>query len=202
MAEDWHGDPPPEPRSFRLALVYLWRAMRLKCPVCGRSPIFIPMWRTRSFMDWFTPLDGCPRCGFPYEREPGYFLFSLFVLNFGFVVSVAIASFIVLEYYLHVSTPVLMIGACLPVPFVAVLIARHAKALFIAVDHFFDPFIREPVSDDDSGRGPDDGDLRLDRPPSGGGAPARHRHEEEDELAQGAADSSRTAKDFAGAGRS
>ncbi len=153
-------------------------------------------------MDWFTPLDGCPRCGFPYEREPGYFLFSLFVLNFGFVVSVAIASFIVLEYYLHVSTPVLMIGACLPVPFVAILIARHAKAVFIAVDHFFDPFIREPVSDDDSGRGGDDGDLRLDRPPSGGGAPARHRHDDDDSLAHGSADSGRTAKEPAGVGRS
>jgi uncharacterized protein (DUF983 family) len=201
MAEDWQGDPPPEPRSFRLALIYLWRAMRLQCPVCGRSPIFIPFWRTRSVMDWFTPLDGCPRCGFPYEREPGYFLFSLFVLNFGFVVSVALVTYIFLEYYANVSTAVLLIGTGLPAPFVAILIARHAKALFIAVDHFFDPFIRESVGDDDSGRGGDDGDLRLDRPPSGGGAPARHRHDYEDEIAHGPADPARSSAEFIGAGR-
>ena len=175
--------------------------MRLRCPVCGRSPIFVPLRRTRSLMDWFTPLDGCPRCGFPFEREAGYFLFSLFVLNFGFVVSVALASYIVLEYYLRVSTAVLMIGSCLPVPFLAILIARHAKALFIAVDHFFDPFIREPVGDDDSGRGGDDGDLRLDRPPSGGGGPARHRHDLEDEMPGGPAEPSRGVKELAGVGR-
>jgi hypothetical protein len=143
------------------------------------------MMGTRSLMNWFAPLDGCPRCGYPYEREAGYFLFSLFVLNFGFVVSVALITYILLEYYVQASVPVLLLGTCLPAPFVAVLIARHAKAVFIAVDHFFDPFIREPVSDDDSGRGGDDGDLRLDRPPSGGGAPARHLHDHEDDESHG-----------------
>ena len=180
MAEDWHGDAPPEPRTFRLALNFLWRALRLKCPVCGRSPLFVPWWRTRSVMDWFTPLDGCPRCGFPIEREPGYFLFSLWVLNFGFVVSVALITYIFLEYYCDVSTPLLLIATGLPAPFVGVLIARHAKALFIALDHFIDPFVRVPVGDDDSGRsGDDDGDLRLDRPPTGGGAPT-HKAVEDD----------------------
>ena len=180
MAEGWHVDPTPEPRTFRLALIFLWRALRLKCPVCGRSPLFVPFSRTRSVMDWFTPLDGCPRCGFPYEREPGYFLFSLWVLNFGFVVSVALITYIILEYYCDVSTPALLVATGLPAPFLGVLIARHAKALFIALDHFIDPFVRVPVGDDDSGRGgDDDGDLRLDRPPTGGGAPA-HKAEDDD----------------------
>lgn len=183
MGKDWQGDTPPEPRSFRLLCVYLWRALCLRCPVCGRSPIFVPLRRTRSLMNWFTPLDGCPRCGFPYEREAGYFLFAVFVLNYGMAVSVSIAIYIVLEYYVRTSTAVLLIGSCLPAPIVALLIARHAKAIFIAVDHFFDPFVREPIGDDDSGRGGDDGDLRLDRPPSGGGAPARHLHDHDGDLA-------------------
>ncbi len=200
MAEGWHGDPTPEPRTFRLALIFLWRALRLKCPVCGRSPIFVPVTRTRSVMDWFTPLDGCPRCGFPFEREPGYFLFSLWVLNFGFVVSVALISYIFLEYYCDVSTPVLLVATGLPAPFVGILIARHAKALFIAVDHFIDPFVRVPVSDDDdSGRSDDDdGDLRLDRPPTGGGAPARKADDDDPPVPFVTAEPARTGRELVG----
>ena len=203
MADGWQGDPPPEPRTFRLALIFIWRAMRLKCPVCGKSPLFVPVRRTRSIMDWFTPLDGCPRCGFPYEREAGYFLFSLWVLNFGFVVCVALITYIFLEYYADVSTPVLLVATGLPAPFMGILIARHAKALFIALDHFFDPFQRVAVSDDDSGRGgDDDGDLRLDRPPTGGGAPGRKTGEEENDSPDlVTVDAVRSGSELAGVGK-
>ncbi len=39
--------------------------------------------RTRNLHDWFTPLDGCPRCGYAYDREPGYFLLSIWAINYG-----------------------------------------------------------------------------------------------------------------------
>src|ERR1700719_1593615 len=58
-------------------------AARLKCPTCGRRPIFIPWHQVRGLRDWFMPLDGCPDCGYPFEREPGYFLLSIFAINYG-----------------------------------------------------------------------------------------------------------------------
>ncbi|MBS0660959.1 MAG: DUF983 domain-containing protein [Verrucomicrobia bacterium] len=158
---------PPEPRTLRLALTYLWRAMRLRCPVCGQSRIFIPLLRTRSIMDWLTPLDGCPRCGYPYEREPGYFLFSLWVLNFGFVAMTGLLSYLWLELFADVSTPVLIASVALPAPVLGLAIARHAKALFIALDHFFDPFV--PIDWPEDSGDDDGGDQRPERPGQGGG---------------------------------
>src|SRR6185436_3352057 len=65
--------------------VFLWRALRLRCPECGISPMFVPLRRTRSIRDWFEPLDGCPRCGYAYEREPGYFLLAIWGSQYGVV---------------------------------------------------------------------------------------------------------------------
>ena len=57
--------------------------MMLRCPVCGQTPLFPALRRTRRMHDWFTPLDGCPRCGYAYDREPGYFLLSIWAINYG-----------------------------------------------------------------------------------------------------------------------
>lgn len=42
----------------------VWRALRLRCPVCGQAPMF------RS---WFARNEECPRCGWRFMREEGYF---------------------------------------------------------------------------------------------------------------------------------
>ena len=49
--------------GVRKFLRYLGRAMLLRCPVCGKTPIFTPVARTRRLRDWFTPLDGPDRLG-------------------------------------------------------------------------------------------------------------------------------------------
>ena len=64
---------------------FIRRALMLRCPECGVSPIFRPVREVRSLYDWFTPLDGCPRCGYAYEREQGYFLLSIWGLNYGLI---------------------------------------------------------------------------------------------------------------------
>ncbi len=158
-------------RSVGQAWRYLWRAMRLKCPVCGTRPIFIPWYRVRSFHDWFTPLDGCPRCGYPYEREPGYFLLAVFGFNPGFAVFVATVIFIYLaETDQAVQMPAwqFMCVVGLPVPIINIIIARHAKALFVALDHFVDPHVHD--ADDGSDDDDDDGIGLLPDAPAGSGS--------------------------------
>ncbi len=161
-------------RSLHDAGCYLARALHLHCPVCGTRPIFLPVRRVRNFDDWVRPLDGCPRCGYAYEREPGYFLLAIFGFNLGFAVWVGITAFTILSIYGDVAAMSywqLLALTVLPIPIINVLIARHAKALFIALDHFVDP--HDPHADDGSDDD-DDGTGLLTPSPSwdgGGGEP-------------------------------
>lgn len=117
--------------------------MRLRCPVCGISPIFPPLARVRSAHDWFTPLDGCPRCGYAYDREPGYFLLSIWAINYGFGALLALALYAAFEWFFDWPVWTLIAAVVAPVMAFNLLFARHAKAIFIAWDHFFDPHQRE-----------------------------------------------------------
>lgn len=147
-------------------LLYLWRAMILRCPVCGKSHIFLPLGKTRSLRDWFTPLDGCPRCGYPYEREPGYFLVSTWVINYGAGSLLGIAIYIILECFAHLEIHQLLLAVISPIVLFNILFARHSKALFIAVDHFCDPHEKDP--------GDDGGNLPVpDAPIRSSGGPAK-----------------------------
>ncbi len=51
----------------------LGRGLRLRCPRCGQGLLFRGWFRMRSQCDW---------CGLVYEREPGFFLGSVYV-NYG-----------------------------------------------------------------------------------------------------------------------
>ena len=51
-----------------------WAGRRCCAVRCAaRGPFSCPCAGVRTVDDWFRPLDGCPRCGYPYEREPGLF---------------------------------------------------------------------------------------------------------------------------------
>jgi hypothetical protein len=137
---------------LRRIFEYLWRATWLKCPVCGTKPIFLPLRRTHSMRDWFTPLDGCPRCGYPYEREPGYFLMSVWAIGYGISALVGIIIYVYLQtWHSDLSLTVTLLAVGVPLPIINVLFARHAKAYFLAIDHLCDPHL--PGSDDDDGGG-------------------------------------------------
>ncbi len=153
---------PSEPRPWsmgRRAWRYFVRASRLSCPHCGTKPMFIPLRQTRSLHDWFTPLDGCPRCGYAYEREIGYFLMAIWAIGYGFGSMFGLTIYLILETYYDVSMTTLLLATLLPVFIFALGFARHAKAYFLAIDHFFDP----PVPDlDDPPR--DDGNPVIPKP--------------------------------------
>ena len=181
---------PHAPVSFmRRARDYFWRAAWWRCPVCGLKPMFPPLGQTRSLNDWFTPLDGCPHCGYAYDREPGYFLWSVWAL--GYIVSavVGIGSYVYLQIW-HSDWSILatIVAVMLPLPFINVLFARHAKSLFLAADHLADPYVR-PGGDEDGGSGDGGPGLRpapapLDSPTGEtGGDPAGKRPEKETEPA-------------------
>ncbi len=142
---------------------YLARATRLRCPVCGRTPIFPRAFSIRRVADWFMPLDGCPRCGYAFEREPGYFLMAVWAGNGGFASVLGMIVYVVIERRFDLPLVAAAPAVLVVVVFFNVLFARHAKAYFIALDHLLDPHEREG--------GDDRGNQRLDpdaEPPAPG----------------------------------
>ena len=125
---------------------FLWmvgNALRWKCPTCGERAIFVPWYEVRSLEDWFMPLDGCPKCGYPYEREPGYFLLSIFAINYGVGALLGVIIYLVLDFWVRLPIGVTLLLTIIPIPFFNLWFARHSKALFLAFDLFFDPHHRD-----------------------------------------------------------
>ena len=118
----------------------------LRCPECGVSPLFVPLRKVRSLFDWFTPLDGCPRCGYAYEREQGYFLLAIWGLNYGLIALLGVIGGLLIQSRLHPGVWSAWWLLLAPMPVASFLFARHAKALFLAMDHYFDPHLKPPAS--------------------------------------------------------
>ena len=135
--------PSPAPPAERpRAWTYIGRAMRMRCPECGRQPIFVPVRRVRSLFDWFYPLDGCPQCGYAYEREQGYFLLAIWGVNYGLIAGGGMLIGMLLLSYTHVRMWVILVWLACLMPVASFLFARHAKALYLAMDHYFDPHVK------------------------------------------------------------
>ena len=125
--------------SAASAWVCIRRAIALRCPECGVSPIFVPLKDVHSLFDWFKPLDGCPRCGYAYEREQGYFLLAIWGVNYGVVALLGVLAGLYIQNKYHPGVWSPMWLWLLPMPLLSFILARHAKALFLAMDHYFDP---------------------------------------------------------------
>lgn len=139
--------------DMRRAWRFFWRACQLKCPECGTRPIFLPLGRVRCPADYFTPLDGCPRCGYAYERETGYFLLAIWAINYGFGSLLGISLYFYLEFNYKIPLSILIPAVVLPVVFFNIFFARHSKALFLALDHYFDPHCKDEPGDGGGGGG-------------------------------------------------
>jgi uncharacterized protein (DUF983 family) len=137
-------DPAHDPlrKNVGTAAVYLLRALRLRCPECGASPVFCPLHRVRSWRDWSTPLDGCPRCGYAYERESGYFLMAIWGVHYFVVAGFGLVLGLALDALYHPPLGRLAWGVSAATVLFGLLFVRHAKSIYLAVDHFFDPHVR------------------------------------------------------------
>jgi uncharacterized protein (DUF983 family) len=113
--------------------------MRLRCPECGRARIFKPWRQSRTLEDWFAPLHGCPHCDYAYQREPGYFLAAICAVNYGVVCGSAIFASLCLDIFFSPPVWVYIAFIFVPMPIGSFLFARHAKAIFLAIDHFIEP---------------------------------------------------------------
>jgi uncharacterized protein (DUF983 family) len=106
------------------------RAMRLRCPVCGRGRLFRGM----------TMLARCTNCGFRYEREEGYFTNTV-VVNYA-IACLPILFIVAPLAYLRPHAIALEIGIGFLFAIVLpILCFRHVRSLWLATD----VLVRPPV---------------------------------------------------------
>ncbi|MFM8804156.1 MAG: DUF983 domain-containing protein [Planctomycetia bacterium] len=100
------------------------RAARLRCPRCGHGPLFRGVFRMHA---------ACPHCGFSYEREPGFYLGSIY-LNYGATVILTGAAYALLVMGLGFSNETTL-GICLAAAVCCpILFFRHARSFLLALD--------------------------------------------------------------------
>lgn len=103
--------------------------MRLRCPVCGRGKLF---------SGWFRMRPACPACGLDFQREPGFYLGSIY-FNYGLTTVISMAAFFGLFLAYDISPQRMLwplVAFCTAFP---LWFFRYARSLWLAFDAFYDP---------------------------------------------------------------
>src|SRR5262245_25632360 len=109
----------------------LSRALRLRCPRCGETPLF---------RGWFAMAEACVLCGLRFERAQGYFVGAIYV-NYGVTAVLALGLFFLLWGLTTLSTAA-ELALVLPLVIVfAVRVFLYRRSLWLALAWRID---REP----------------------------------------------------------
>lgn len=112
------------------------RALKLDCPRCGEEPMFRGLFHMNPV---------CGHCGLKYEREPGYFLGSIYI-NYGLTAVISAVVYIVGRFRFGMSNQILLpalLAFCVIFP---IVIFRYARAWWLAMDLSFDYTDLDPES--------------------------------------------------------
>jgi uncharacterized protein (DUF983 family) len=109
--------------------IILGRSLRLRCPVCGRGTLF---------RDWLSMNKTCPACGAVFEREPGFFLGSIYV-NYGLTALIVAIAYPILLFQGVLSQRALLAISLAFVVLFPLWFFRYARALWLGLDQYWDP---------------------------------------------------------------
>lgn len=131
------------PPATRLLAVS--RAARLRCPRCGVGPLFAGFFRMHA---------ACPRCGFSYEREPGFYLGSIY-FNYGATVILTGGLYALLVQAAGRSHETALAACLVAAVLCPMLLFRHARSFLLALDSSVNQTSghEEAPGDDDSAAG-------------------------------------------------
>ncbi|MBI1963970.1 MAG: DUF983 domain-containing protein [Candidatus Rokubacteria bacterium] len=140
---------PSEAPAGRIARA-LGRAVRLRCPRCGQTPLFprcelgdagrsrVATRAVRWFGHWFRMRPACAFCGLRFERAQGYFVGAIYV-NYAVTTPIAVGGALVLWRVAGLD-PVWQLA--LWGPFVVVFplwFFRWSRSLWLAVELLANP---------------------------------------------------------------
>lgn len=92
----------------------------------------------------------CQSCNLKYERAPGYFLGSSYV-NYGLTALSMTFAYIVLHFAMGLSNEVLLIPLVIHCLLTPLLLFRHARSYWLALDCIFDEEILRESDEWDDG---------------------------------------------------
>jgi uncharacterized protein (DUF983 family) len=115
--------------SLRRAAQLARRAMALRCPRCGETPLF---------RGWFTMREACGLCGLRFERAPGYFVGAIYV-NYAVTVMLVIGGYLVLFCVLSLSTTMQLVIWLPVVALFPLWFFRYSRSVWLALELFFNP---------------------------------------------------------------
>lgn len=105
------------------------RALRLRCPLCGQG---------RLFKGLFAMNERCPHCSVKFEREPGFFLGSIYI-NYGVTAVVTSVLYLALMFS-NWRSDIEQMGVTVAVAILLPLfLHRHARSLWAGFDQWRDP---------------------------------------------------------------
>ena len=112
------------------------RAWRLRCPSCGQGKLFKNLFRMHP---------DCDTCKLHYEREPGYFLGSIYI-NYG-LTALLVTLFYFALFFGGWTSPTASLWIVTAFAFVfPFFFFRYARSLWLGFDHFWDPMPGDPNS--------------------------------------------------------
>lgn len=100
------------------------RALRLRCPACGGGELFQGLFRMAS---------GCPACGLSYEREPGFYLGSIYI-NYGITVVVCGLLYAAMVLGMGTSSELALGVSAAVAVLLPLVLFRFARAVLLAID--------------------------------------------------------------------
>ena len=107
----------------------LKRSLKLKCNLCGQGSLF---------KGWFQMHPSCSHCGHVFEREPGFFLGSVYI-NYGLTALIICAFYPIMLYRETITPRALLISATIFMVVFPIWFFRYARALWCGFDEWVDP---------------------------------------------------------------
>jgi len=90
--------------------------------------------------------DTCPNCGLKFEREPGFFLGSIYI-NYGLTALIVAIAYPLLLFVIGVPERPLLLSAVAFTVFFPLLLFPWARSIWIAFDQWHDPRDKEQEAD-------------------------------------------------------
>jgi hypothetical protein len=90
------------------------------------------------FRNWFSMHSCCSDCGHVYEREPGYFLGSVYI-NYGLTSLIICTLYPILRFSNTVSPRILLVSATAFMLAFPIWFFRYARSIWCALDELVDP---------------------------------------------------------------
>lgn len=120
--------------GFWRLMTLFFRALRLRCPACGKGQIF---------RGWFTMNDQCSECGRPFQRGPGFFLGSIY-FNYSVTAILVIAIYFLVFVSGALTDRQVLVALTTFVFLFPLWFFRYARSLWIAFDEIWDPTTNPP----------------------------------------------------------